>query len=88
VSINPLRERGVERFTSPQHPVEMLTGSSTKIASMFVQPNLGGDFALIKGMAKRLDELDEEAIRHGRERLIDVDFVREHTIGFGDFIED
>ncbi|MGH8376243.1 MAG: molybdopterin-dependent oxidoreductase, partial [Pseudomonas sp.] len=81
VSINPLRERGMERFTSPQHPVEMLTGSSTKIASMFVQPKLGGDFALIKGMAKRLSELDDEAVRHGRTRLIDVDFVREHTIG-------
>ncbi|WP_444634485.1 FdhF/YdeP family oxidoreductase [Cupriavidus oxalaticus] len=88
VSINPLRERGVERFTSPQHPVEMLMGSSTRIASMFVQPRLGGDFALIKGMAKRLVELDDEAIRHGRERLFDVDFVREHTIGFGAFVED
>ncbi|MFJ1256767.1 FdhF/YdeP family oxidoreductase [Cupriavidus sp. CuC1] len=88
VSINPLRERGMERFTSPQHPVEMLTGSSTKIASMFVQPKLGGDFALINGMAKRLSELDDEAVRHGRTRLIDVDFVREHTIGFGDFVED
>ncbi|CAG9183191.1 Protein YdeP [Cupriavidus laharis] len=88
VSINPLRERGLERFTSPQHPVEMLTGSSTKIASMFVQPKLGGDFALIKGMAKRLVELDDEAVKHGQARLIDVDFVREHTIGFGTFVED
>jgi molybdopterin-dependent oxidoreductase alpha subunit len=88
VSINPLRERGLERFTSPQHPVEMLTGSSTKIASMFVQPKLGGDFALIKGVAKRLVELDDEAVKHGQARLIDVDFVREHTIGFGAFVED
>ena len=38
VSINPLRERGLERFTSPQHPVEMLTMSSTPISSMFIQP--------------------------------------------------
>ncbi|WER48441.1 FdhF/YdeP family oxidoreductase [Cupriavidus sp. WKF15] len=88
VSINPLRERGLERFTSPQHPVEMLTGSSTKIASMFVQPKLGGDFALIKGVAKRLVELDDEAVKHGQARLIDVDFVREHTIGFGAFVDD
>jgi molybdopterin-dependent oxidoreductase alpha subunit len=33
VVLNPLRERGLERFTSPQHPVEMLTLSSTPIAS-------------------------------------------------------
>ncbi|SOZ18209.1 hypothetical protein CBM2609_B120129 [Cupriavidus taiwanensis] len=39
-------------------------------------------------MAKRLVELDDEAIRHGRERLIDVDFVREHTVGFSDFVDD
>ena len=88
VSINPLRERGLERFTSPQHPVEMLTGSSTKIASMFVQPKLGGDFALIKGVARRLVELDDEAVKHGEARLIDVDFVREHTVGFDAFVED
>ncbi|GAB2445361.1 FdhF/YdeP family oxidoreductase [Cupriavidus yeoncheonensis] len=88
VSINPLRERGLERFTSPQHPVEMLTGSSTKIASMFVQPKLGGDFALIKGVARRLVELDDEAVKHGEARLIDVDFVREHTVGFDAFVAD
>ncbi|SDD76847.1 oxidoreductase alpha (molybdopterin) subunit [Cupriavidus sp. YR651] len=88
VSINPLRERGMERFTSPQHPVEMLTGSSTKIASMFLQPKLGGDFALIKGMAKRLVEMDDVAVLHGHTRLIDVDFVREHTDGYEAFVED
>ena len=88
VSINPLRERGMERFTSPQHPVEMLTGSSTKIASMFLQPKLGGDFALIKGMAKRLVEMDDVTVLHGHTRLIDVDFVREHTDGYDAFAED
>ncbi|RJF91912.1 FdhF/YdeP family oxidoreductase [Noviherbaspirillum saxi] len=88
VSINPLRERGLERFTSPQHPVEMLTASSTKIASMFVQPKLGGDFALIKGVAKQLLELDDAAVMHGEARLIDIDFVREHTNGYEDFAND
>jgi molybdopterin-dependent oxidoreductase alpha subunit len=29
VVFNPLRERGLERFTSPQHPIEMLTLNST-----------------------------------------------------------
>jgi len=37
IAINPLRERGLERFTSPQSPVEMLTLSSTRIASSYIR---------------------------------------------------
>src|SRR5690606_3204254 len=85
VSINPLRERGLERFTDPQSMVEMLTMSSTKIASTFIQPKLGGDFALIKGVAKRTLELDDEAVEQGRERVLDVAFIEEHTAGFDAF---
>ncbi len=88
VSINPLRERGLERFTSPQHPVEMLTGSSTPISSMFVQPRLSGDFALIKAVAKRLLERDDDAVRLGQRRLLDTDFINQHTSGFLDFARD
>ncbi|WP_157043381.1 hypothetical protein, partial [Burkholderia mallei] len=40
-----LAEEGFERFASPQHPAEMLTMSSTPIASTFVQPRVGGDLA-------------------------------------------
>ncbi|CAG2144937.1 FdhF/YdeP family oxidoreductase [Cupriavidus plantarum] len=88
VSINPLRERGMERFTSPQHASEMITGSSTKIASMFVQPQLGGDFALIKGMAKRLIEMDDAARERGEPPFIDEDFVQRHTHGYDVFVAD
>ncbi|MDQ7968988.1 MAG: FdhF/YdeP family oxidoreductase [Oxalicibacterium faecigallinarum] len=88
VSINPLRERGLERFTDPQSMLEMLTMSSTKIASTFIQPKLGGDFALIKGVAKRTLELDDEAIAQGRERVLDVDFIAQHTHGFDVFADD
>lgn len=88
VSINPLRERGLERFASPQHPVEMLTFSSTKIASTFVRPKLGGDFALIKGVAKRVLELDDEAVKRGTARILDVDFIDAHTHDFHSFAAD
>ncbi len=88
VSVNPLRERGLERFASPQHPLEMLTFGSTKIASTFIQPKLGGDFALIKGVAKHVVELDDRAVAEGGERVIDVDFIREHTLGFDAFADD
>ncbi|MGF6837838.1 molybdopterin-dependent oxidoreductase alpha subunit [Paraburkholderia youngii] len=88
VSVNPLRERGLERFTSPQHPAEMLTFSSTKIASTFIQPKLGGDFALIKGVAKHLVELDDKALENGTERLLDFEFISQHTQGFSAFADD
>jgi molybdopterin-dependent oxidoreductase alpha subunit len=88
VSINPLRERGLERFASPQHPVEMLTMSSTKIASTFIQPKLSGDFALLKGVAKRVVELDDDAVAQGTERILDVGFIEEHTFGFDAFAAD
>jgi molybdopterin-dependent oxidoreductase alpha subunit len=88
VSVNPLRERGLERFASPQHPIEMLTFGSTKIASLFIQPKLGGDFALIKGVAKHLIELDDKALEDGEERVLDLDFIGEHTLGFASFAED
>ncbi|RFU48530.1 FdhF/YdeP family oxidoreductase [Paraburkholderia sp. DHOC27] len=88
VSINPLKERGLERFASPQHPVEMLTMGSTKISSVFIRPKVGGDFALIKGVAKRVIELDDAALANGDERVLDLDFIAEHTVGFDTFADD
>jgi molybdopterin-dependent oxidoreductase alpha subunit len=85
VSINPLRERGLERFASPQHPIEMLTMSSTPISSMFVQPRLSGDFALIKAVAKRVLEMDDRAVLIGVRRVLDVEFINDHTTGFPEF---
>ena len=88
VSVNPLRERGLERFTSPSHAMEMITNSSTSISSMFVQPRVGGDFALIKALAKRLLELDDAALAAGQPRLLDLEFMAEHTTGFEEFSAD
>lgn len=88
VSINPLRERGLERFTSPQHPIEMLTGSSTKISSLFICPKLSGDFSLIKAVAKRVLELDDNAVELGTQRVLDTGFIEEHTSGFAAFAAD
>ncbi|WP_332854257.1 FdhF/YdeP family oxidoreductase [Duganella sp. S19_KUP01_CR8] len=88
VSINPLRERGLERFTSPSHPMEMLTNSSTSISSMFVQPKLSGDFALIKAVAKRLVERDDAALAAGQASLLDRDFIAAHTSGYEAFEQD
>ncbi len=77
VSINPVRERGLERFAHPQSPVEMSTGTSTQISSHYFQPTLGGDWALAAGIAKCV-LLAGEA---------DEDFIAEHTVGFDAFRE-
>jgi molybdopterin-dependent oxidoreductase alpha subunit len=88
VSINPLRERGLERFTSPAHALEMLTGSSTTISTVFIQPRLAGDFALIKAIAKGLVERDDEALATGAASLLDREFIARHTSGYEAFEQD
>lgn len=87
VSINPLKEKGLDRFASPQHPMDLLNGGA-EISSLFIRPTLGGDFALIKGVAKRVLELDDEAAASGGERVLDVDFLAEHCSGFDAFAAD
>ncbi len=72
----------------PQSPLEMLTMGSTKISSRFVQPAIGGDFALLKGIAKRVLELDDAAVLAGRPRVLDHAFIAEHTAGFEAFADD
>ena len=88
VSVNPLRERGLERFADPQSALEMLTGTSTKLSSVFITPKVGGDLALVKGMIKHVIELDDAAQTEGRARVLDVDFIATHSHGFDTFSED
>jgi molybdopterin-dependent oxidoreductase alpha subunit len=88
VSINPLKERGLERFQDPQSPAEMLTNASTPISSMFVRPRLSGDLALIKAVAKRVLELDDDTLAGGAPRVLDTAFLDAHTTGFDAFAAD
>lgn len=85
VTFNPLRERGLERFRSPQDPLQMLTGSDTRISSHYYQVKAGGDIAVIMGMCKALIAADDEAQRTGSPRVLDAAFIAEHTHGFEDF---
>ena len=81
VAINPLPERGLERFTAPQDPVEMVAGLSTPLASTFYQIKCGGDLGFLKGMMKWLFEEDARDLEGGGSGLIDWKFIREHTVG-------
>lgn len=83
VAVNPMPERALIRFTEPQDVLQMATFGSTAIASEFVHIRIGGDLALIKGMMKVIFE--REALG---ERIIDQDFIREHTVGIEAIRED
>jgi anaerobic selenocysteine-containing dehydrogenase len=61
ITFNPLRERGLERFTNPQNPLQMLTLSETKISTQYHQLNPGGDLAAIVGLCKALIAADGKA---------------------------
>jgi molybdopterin-dependent oxidoreductase alpha subunit len=77
LAFNPLRERALEKFASPQDPIEMATLSSTPIASAYYQVTVGGDALLVQGMMKAVLAL----------QAVDHDFVREHTAGFDALVD-
>lgn len=88
IAINPLKERGLERFTAPQDPLEMLTLASTPLATYYFKVRIGGDTALIKGVMKCVIERDAAAQQQGNPALIDYDFIQEHTAGFAALKQD
>ncbi|HZC98546.1 MAG TPA: FdhF/YdeP family oxidoreductase [Bradyrhizobium sp.] len=88
IVLNPLRERGLERFTSPQHPVEMLTLSSTPIASTYYQVKVGGDIAVLKGIMKTVVALDAKSLAENGPGVLDRDFIRNHTSGIDELLAD
>jgi molybdopterin-dependent oxidoreductase alpha subunit len=88
VVLNPLRERALERFAAPQSPVEMVTLGSTRIASEYCQVSVGGDVAALKGIMKLVLESHEIAVQEGREAILDLTFIEQHTHGFVAFAED
>ena len=79
VCINPLKERGLERFQHPQHPLEMLSNGDRPTNSAYFRPALGGDMAVLRGMAKYLLHWDREALAEGRPRVFDQAFIEQHT---------
>ena len=85
IVFNPMRERGLERFTNPQNPIEMLTLSETQIATQYCLMKSGGDIPALTGLCKAVIALDDEAKAKGGERVLDVEFIEEHTHGFEDF---
>ncbi|MDG9885897.1 FdhF/YdeP family oxidoreductase [Pseudomonas sp. GD04058] len=86
VCINPLKERGLERFQHPQHPIEMLTNGDKPTNTAFFRPALGGDMAMMRGMAKFLLQWEREALAKGEAPIFDHDFIAEHTATVDDYL--
>jgi molybdopterin-dependent oxidoreductase alpha subunit len=65
IVINPVVETGLVNFSVPSDPISLLFG--TKIATLYVQPHIGGDLALLTGIAKQIVEMraqDEEFLNN------------------------
>ncbi len=70
VVINPVVETGMVNFRVPSDPRSLFLGS--EIASHYVQPDIGGDLALLTGIAKRIDEV----------QAADIEFLMRHCDGW------
>ena len=75
IVINPVIETGLVNFKIPSRPWSLLFG--TEIASMYVQPHIGGDLALLTGLAKRIDEMGAQ----------DAQFLKNHCEGAHDYLD-
>jgi len=90
VSINPLPEIGIERFKNPQdflNPIKALStllGEGVKLADRWLQPRIGGDLALFKGLMKAMLALEEAAPG----TVFDHAFLQEHTQGYAGLVAD
>lgn len=77
IVINPAKEPGLVKFAVPKSPSSILKGGD-EIASDYLQPRIGTDIALMKGIAKAIIE----------KGATDWRFLAEHTSGFEDFQAD
>ncbi|WP_286235905.1 FdhF/YdeP family oxidoreductase [Thalassotalea sediminis] len=86
VTFNNLKEVALERFASPQDPVELLTPNATTISHAYFTPVLGGDMAAVRGIVKVILETNTKALQQGNNAVIDNDFISQHCKNFDEYI--
>jgi molybdopterin-dependent oxidoreductase alpha subunit len=80
VHINPLIEAASRRTIVPHEFVDMATFHTTEIGTMKVQVRIGGDMALLRGVAKAvLEAADKDPA------VLDREFIEYHTHGFDEY---
>ncbi|MGI8406248.1 MAG: FdhF/YdeP family oxidoreductase [Thermomicrobiales bacterium] len=80
VHINPLIEAGATRTIVPHEIVDMALFRATSVSSLNVQPRIGGDAALLRGVAKALFEMAQDD-----PEAIDQLFIERYTHGFAEY---
>lgn len=80
VHINPLIEAAATRTIIPHDFAKMATFRATRTGTMNLQPRIGGDLALIRGMAKAVLEQARTD-----PKALDTEFVERHTSGFAEY---
>jgi molybdopterin-dependent oxidoreductase alpha subunit len=80
IHINPLIEAASRRTIVPHEFVDMATFRTTEIGTMSVQVRIGGDMALIRGVAKAVFEAAAKD-----PAVLDREFIEYHTHGFDEY---
>ncbi|MEU8415957.1 FdhF/YdeP family oxidoreductase [Amycolatopsis japonica] len=80
VHVNPLIEAAATRTIIPHDFARMATFRATRTGTLNLQPRIGGDMALIRGMAKAA--LEQATTDPG---ALDLTFIERHTTGFEEY---
>ncbi len=83
ISINPLKEAGLIGFDDPQS-VKGVFGIASKLTDLYLQVRINGDVPLLKAIMFLLFQEEEKAPG----KIFDLDFIKNNTDGFENFIKD
>ncbi|RRQ80012.1 formate dehydrogenase [Streptomyces griseofuscus] len=80
VHINPLVEAAATRTIVPHDFLDMALFKTTRTSTLNLQPRIGGDMALLRGMAKAVLEQSRTD-----PKALDREFIDRHTTGFAEY---
>ncbi len=80
ISVNPLKEAGLIKYTNPQKPMRLLFGG-VDLTDLYLHVRINGDMALLKAIIYLL--LQREEADGG---VFDHEFIKEHSVGYDAFI--
>lgn len=80
VHVNPLVEAAATRTIVPHDFTDMALFKPTRTSTLNLQPRIGGDMALLRGMAKAILEQSTTD-----PKALDQEFIDRHTAGFEEY---